>query len=1088
MTNLITFFIKHKIWSNAVLFTICATGLYFLLGVLDTSFFPEQDPKNVTVQVAYPGASPEEMEEAITIRIEEALKGVVGIKETNSTSSENFAMISVTADDNVDLEELSIEVKNAVDKITGFPAGAEKPVVFKQKALTDVLYLALVGDVKLETLKETAEQIENDFLKSGLISQYDLTGYPELEISIEVSESQLQRYGVTFDEIVQAVRAGNRDISAGSIRGKDEELLIRSNNRSTKAEDIAEIPVLHTESGAVVTVGEIASNVKVQFAETPNMMYYNGEPAVQFLIRKLPEEDLVEISDFIAEYIDEFNATNDVMYLEIMWNFRKLLDERIEMLESNGLIGLVLVLLSLGLFMNVRLSFWVALGIPVSFLGMFAVGALFGMSINMISLFGMILVVGILVDDGIVIGENIFAEFENGRTVFNAALIGTKDVFTAVFTSITTTIIAFLPILFLEQFSFVQEVALVVVIALFFSLIEASIVLPAHLSSTKVLRKSNKNSVFSRWRAATDRLLATLRDGLYGSLLDHTLKYRYVYVILPVAFVGFIVTMLVTSTIETRFFPVIAFDNFTVEMSLKPGEREDKTFRILKELEREVWAVNQEIYDEIGDSVIHHTTLSVGSSDKLGEIGGHAGNIFVSLDTEDNGFSPFEVLKRVQERIPSVPEAEKYSVQTFNRWGKPVSIQLLSKDREALSSAALFLKEELRQYPTLKNVTDNAAIGKREVLLELKERAYALGLTQNDIARQVRQGFFGEEAQRLIVGTEEAKVWVRYQDADRLSLSALEDLRIKTPSGASYLLGELVDYSIERGVVNIKHYQGSRVVGIEADLVNAYDDVPGILSNISETVLPELQSRYPSVDIEYGGQQKRGQETGQAVGQWYTIALLVMFLVIALNFKSWYQGGLIILLIPIGLACAVLGHWIETVFRVEFLGAPGVPVTILSFYGMLALAGVVVNDAVVLLAKYNQNIKSGMTVMEAARNAGIARFRAILLTTVTTVAGLMPLIRETDFQAQFLIPMAISVAYGILFATFFILVCFPPMIVVGSRIRAALFRVIRNDTSNNEAFEPTVLEEAKIQHLLHDHMTDNPDDWYANKDKKTSND
>ena len=1016
--NLVSTFVKYPFYANLIIVILIIAGGFSLMN-MKKSFFPERSTTTIMVNVFYPGASPKEMEEGITTRVEESLRGLVGIKEITSSSSENMASVNIETTGKYDIDETLTEVKNAVDGISSFPVDAEKPIVFKVRAITQVGFLGLSGDVDRLTLKNIANDIENDMYNSGVISQLNVSGLPNIEISVEVSEEDLLRYGITFTEISNAIRSNNQDVSGGLIRNDNEEILIRSRYRSVDPDKIADIVVRANNDGTNIRVRDLAS-VKLQFSETPMLSLQNGKPSVSFQVSKLAEEDLDKISEWLHNYVDDFNARHDNVKLEFTFDFLDMLKGRLNLLFSNGGIGLILVLISLGFFLNLRLSFWVAIGIPFSFLGMFVFAVMVGVTINMISLFGMILVIGILVDDGIVIAENIYAHFEEGKTPMKAAVDGTLEVMPAIVTSVTTTIVAFSPLLILSgRMEFMYEMAFVVIVSLAVSLVEAFFVLPAHLGTPKVLRRSTKKGQLIR--KAFERIIDFMRYTIYGRILRIVIRYKYVMIFAPVFLIMITVGLFSGGFIKYTFFPAIEFDQIQIELAYKPGSGEKRTIETLKMIEEEVWEVNDQLMEEFNDttSFVDYSFVGLGSAFNGSEVGAHAGNLFITMrDMEGSPISTSQIAKRIGDAIGEIPDVEKFSVGGRNRWGSPVSISILGKDLEELEHAKIFLMKRLREISDLKDVTENNSVGKREVRLKLKPKAYLLGLSQTQIAGQVRQGFFGDQAQRLQVGRDEVRVWVRYPKSDRLNLAQLENMRIKTPIG-DFPLKELAYYDIERGPVSIKHYNGSREVRIDADLTDFYAEVPPILERIDKTIIPDLKQKYKGVDVVYQGQQRDSNDAMKEIQKYFGTAFMIMIFLIMVHFKSFTQGGIILLMIPLGWLGAAWGHGIE-----------GFPISMLSTWGMVALSGVIINDAVVFLAKYNTFLLEGNKVKDAAYKAGLARFRAILLTTITTVAGLYPLILEKSFQAQFLIPMAISLAYGVLVGTTFILLFFPSLILV----------------------------------------------------------
>jgi len=746
----------------------------------------------------------------------------------------------------------------------------------------------------------------------------------------------------------------------------------------------------------------------------------------------------------------------------------KILSERLGMLKNNFVLGLVLVLVTLGLFLSLRLSFWVALGIPISFLGMFILGDLAGITINLLSLIGMLLVVGILVDDGIVIAENIYTHFQKGKDPEQAAVDGTLEMIPSVFTSVMTTIVAFLPLIFLDNNGETKEIALVVMFCLAISLVEAFLILPAHLANRNMLSRRTGAGLYNRFRRGMERIIDYTRYKLYGPVLRFLIDWKWVSMAGPLVFLLMIYGMFEGGIIKWTFFPRPPADDINIDLTLKSGTREALTEEYLRGFEKTVWEVHEQILKDKGienDSLISTIDLMVGrSSDRRGTSGGHVGGLNINFENLDEyNVSSFEIERLIRKAIGPVPEVEKLTIGSVSWRGKPVSISLQSKNIPDLDKAREELKESLERLPDLKDVVDNASIGQREMELTLKPLAYFLGLTHQDITTQIRQGFFGEEVQRLIVGTDEVRVWVRYPKEDRLSISQLESMKIKMPSGAQYPLSELADYELKRGVVKINHFNGKREVRVEAVMADVKIPVPPVLSKIEADILPPLLAKYPGMSYTLEGQSSRQQKEFASLGRIIIPIIIVMVLLITLNFRSVYQTFLILALLPIGWACGIFGHFFHDAM-----------VSMVSFQGLLALSGVVINDAIVMLDKFNRNLRGGMSVIDSAHSAGVSRFRAILLTSLTTCAGLFPLILEKSYQAQFIIPMAISLAYGVLFGTFFILFFFPVMILVFNDIRVYIIWLLRlianslNDKSvgelrpTKEEVEPAIIEGKRL--------------------------
>ena len=1023
MKKLIAYFIKFPIWANAL---IVITGIVGLLSLflMPKSFFPEMNPNRVYITVSYPGASPKEIEEGITTRIEESLNGIQQVKEITSKSSENVSNITVTGEEGVDVDEMLQDVKNAVDGITQFPAGAEKPIVYAQTSrgmggMSNVVgFYSLYGPDNLWELKKMAEKIERDLLASKEISQIEVLGYPPVIIAVDIRENDLLKYGLNFNFISNVIRMSNIDLSGGSVKTNEEEIIIRSMNRSTDPEIVKEIVIFAKPDGDVIKLKDIA-DVKLDFSEVPMKNYVNGKRGVSFIVKKTVDEDLDKIADEMSSYISKFNKKQEKFKMRSLFQFADLLDQRIDTLSNNLVIGLFLVCLVLGLFLSLRLSLWVAFGIPFSFIGMISFGILYGMTINMISLFGMILVVGILVDDGIVIAENIYAHFERGKSPMRAALDGTSEVMNAVLTSVLTTVFAFSTLLFVGgEMEMMEEMAFSVIACLLFSLIEAFLILPSHLASKKILKPND-----SKFRYLLNKGVKYVRDG-YGRVLEKMLKRHRLHVWGPMGFIFLIVVLFNFGWIRWTFFPSIPFDSILVEFTYQPGERENKTENFLWYCDSIVEQYNQELIDRYNDTIITYKSVSVGSTENLGEYGSHVGSVRISVK-ENEYISTIDMSNELRVKFPedSIRLLEKFTVGGQQRFGKEVSISLQSEESKELETAANWMKDQISGLPEVKSVLDNSGIGNRELHLELKSKAYLLGLNEMAISNQIRQGFFGQEVQRLIKGRDEIKIWLRYPFSDRNSIADIENTRIKTDLGQEFPLKELADYSIKRGKVKINHIDGKKEIRIDARLVDS--ELSGqVNSQIEREVLPKLLSMFPNVNYQIKGQAERAQDSGERLGIAFLISIILIMMTISLNFKSFYQSRLILMVVPVGVFSALLGH-----------GIVGKPFSTLSVWGVVALIGILVNDAVVMLDQFNKNLAMGMPIKEAVLKAGVSRFRAIILTTITTVAGLYPLILETSFQAQFLIPMAISVAYGVLFGTIILLLYFPPLILYFNDIK-----------------------------------------------------
>ncbi len=1076
MKGLINYFIKYPISGNVLLFLILAFGIIGLMSMRST-FFPENESKIIQVQTIYPGASPEEIEEGIVAKIEDNLEGLTGIDRVTSVSKENSGNITIEIIRGQNIDIILQDVKNAVDQINSFPEGMESPIIFKLEVLNRAVNFAISGDVSLKTLKRFAREIEDDLLAQDGISKVELLGFPEEEIEVAVKENDLRAYNLTFDEVVRAVGQANIEITGGTIKAEDEELLIRAKTKSYYAKGLEDLVVTTLPDGRKVNLTDIGT-VRDIWADTPNRSYINGKPAVRINVSNTIEEDLIGISSFVTNYIDEFNEKNDVVKASLIDDGAILLNQRIDLLANNGFIGFFLVILLLAMFLQVRLAFWVAIAIPVSLLGMFMVANFVGVSINVISLFGMILVIGILVDDGIVISENIYSHFEQGKSRFRAALDGTMEVIPAVFAAIATTMVAFGSFLFLDGITgdFFSEMSVVIILTLLFSLIEGAFILPGHVAHSLVREGGSHehepyagngeigfnhdekdiqtngtlsangtpkqpNRVQAFFLSIQDRLwgfMDWMKDRLYAPILRYLMDNVFLGLAIPVVLFMISLGLIQGGFVETTFFPVIEGDLITITLEMPAGTREFITEEKLDKIEAAVWKVNEQYKSERADGkdVILIVNKNLGPTT-------YQGNMLVKLlDSETRNIRTLELSERLRKEVGIIYGAETLTFGAANPFGKPVSIAMFGNNLNQLDDAVNELKGKMGEMPDLRDITDTNQEGLREVNLKLKEKAYLLGLTPQIIAFQVRQGFFGAEVQRLQRGEDEVKVWVRYDLTDRSSIDKLEDMRIRTANGQAYPLKEVAEYEVERGVIAINRLDGKREIRVEADVASGDVSTTEVITIVTDELLPPILAKYPSVSFSLEGQVRENAKTGASAGTVFPIALLLIVTIIILTFRSYSQTIAVLAIIPFGFIGVVLGH---LVFDKQ--------ISILSGLGIFALIGIMVNDALVLVSAHNNLIQQGKKFREALYEASLSRFRPIFLTSITTIAGLGPLVFEKSFQAQFLIPMALSVAFGLAVATLIILITLPVILVITNQLKVmsvALYEGKRPDPTSVE--------------------------------------
>jgi multidrug efflux pump subunit AcrB len=1034
---------------------------YFGAKGLKSSFFPLIDSKNISINVTYPGASPQEVEEGIILKIEDNLKGLNGVERVTSTSRENSGNINVEIEKGKDIDFMLLEVKNAVDRVPTFPVGMEPLIVAKQEALRPTITFAISGSkIPLSTLKQIGRQVENDLRGIDGISQIQISGYPDEEIEIALNETNLLAYNLTFAEVSQAINESSLITTGGTIKTDAEEYLIRANSRSYYADELSNLVVKADASGRIVQLKDIAI-VRDQFSETPNSNYFNGDLSINITITSTNTEDLISSADKTKAYIEEFNQKYDNVQLNVVRDLSTTLVQRTALLTENAIIGMLLVLLFLSLFLNTRLALWVAVGLPVAFAGMFMFAGYFNVTINVLSLFGMIIVIGILVDDGIVIAENIYQHYERGKSPEEAAIDGVMEVLPAIVSAILTTILAFGIFLFLDGRigEFFGEVSVVVMLTLLVSLVEALIILPAHLAHSKALRAQNPEQkqgvfqkVFSKLRYVNkfgDFIMRWLRDNIYSPVLRFALNYKFLTISFFVVFFMLTNASFQGGIIRGAFFPRIASDRIDVSLNMPNGTNENVTDSIISFIEAKAIEVTNEINKEyLGDAYEKHLVENMIKS--IGP-GSSTASLTINLlpgEERPNSVTSDLVTNRLRERVGPVIGIESLVYGGGGNFGGlPVSVSLLGNDISELKAVKAELKQNLEGNVLLKDVTDNDPAGIKEIRLELNESAYALGLNLRTVMTQVRSAFFGSQAQRFQRGQDEIRVWVRYDRANRSSINNLDNMRITAPNGEKIPLKEIATYSIVRGDVAINHLEGRREIQVSADIKDTKKtSATDIMAEIQDEIMPDILSKYPTVTPSYEGQNRERVKLFKSLGVGW-IVLGLIYIVIAFTFRSFSQPLLLLFLIPLSLPAVAWGHWIH-----DF------PLNILSMLGIIALIGIMVNDGLVLISKFNSNLREGLSFDNALYEAGRSRFRAIFLTSITTVAGLAPLIFEESRQAQFLIPMAVSIAYGIGFATILTLVVLPIFLSFSNFLKKNVMWLITGNDITKEEVERAIKE------------------------------
>ncbi len=1041
MKSIITYFIKYPVAVNILMLAVVFFGFIGIFN-LNSSFFPLNESNLITINVVYPGASPGEIEEGVVLKIEDNLRGLVGIDRVTSRSAENSATITIEAFEDFNIDILLANVKNAVDRVPNFPTGMEPPVVAKREILNLAISFTLSGEgVPLKNLKQVARNVENDIRAIDGISQVTVSGFPEEEIEIAVKEQDLRAYDITFTEVARAVANSNILTTGGNIKTDSEEYLIRANNRSYYGDELDYIVVRARPDGQVIRLKDVAT-VRDRWSESPDRLYYNGNTAIEISVSTTNNEDLITAADNVLEYIEVYNQKYNNVQLSTTRNSSITLKQRTDLLLENGGLGILLVVLFLSLFLRPSLAFWVAIGLPFGFFGMFIFAPQF-ITINVLSLFGMIIVIGILVDDGIVIGENIYAHYERGKTPIRAAIDGTMEVVPPIVSAILTTIVAFSTFFFLNGRigNFFSEVSIVVIFTLGISLIEALIILPSHIAHSRALKKGSQRFILNEY---ADKLMAFLRDKFYAPILRLFLSNKIFGFAIPISLLILTIGAISAGKIKLTFFPSIASDQVAINLKMPQGTAVGLTDSIISHIEQATWRVNESFTERQNDG----QQVVVNTIRKIGPGTSNATLSVNLLPGEKRDFPSLEIANAIEKEVGEIYGVESIEYGSGSNFGgKPISVSLISNDLKEIKGAKKELKRLLANMPQLKDITDNDPDGIKEIELKLKENAYLLNLTLNDVMSQVRSGFFGQSVQRFQRGRDEVRVWVRYDQKERSSIKNLDEMWIVTPSRNRVPLSEIADYTIKRGEVAINHSEGQREIKVEANLKNAKESATDILALVQEKIAADILPRFSNVTTSYEGQNREAGKVAASGKIVLPIILALIYVIIAFTFRSYSQPILLFILVPFSLIGVAWGHYIH-----------GFQINILSWLGIIALIGIVVNDGLVLIGKFNIFLKEGMDFDTALYEAGKSRFRAIFLTSLTTIAGLAPLLLETSRQAQFLIPMAISISYGIFIATFLTLLMLPLLLSVSNTIKVALMWLWDGKTYKPRELERAVKE------------------------------
>lgn len=1041
MNGIIHWFARNSVAANLLVIGIVVAG-FTGLSSAKREVFPTVSTDMISVKVEYLGAAPAEVEEGVCIKVEESIESIEGIKKITSTAAEGLGTVMAELLPGTDMSEALDEIKAAVDAIDTFPELAEKPLIEEVFVEKQVINVAIAGDLDEFTLKRIGERVRDDLAAIPGITQVKLANVRPYEIAIEVSENSLLKYGISFGMVADAVRLSSLDMPGGVVKTDGGEILLRTKGQSYRGADFEKIVLLTRPDGTRLLLRDVA-NVVDGFMETDQEATFDGMPSAMVQVYRVGDQNALEISARVQEYVAANKKLLPPGVLMTTWqDDASYLRSRQDLLVKNGLYGLTLVFITLALFLRLGLAGWVSFGLFVSFLGTLWVMPIMDVSINLLSLFAFILVLGIVVDDAIVVSENIHAHQEKNEHALEASILGAQEVSKPVIFAVLTTVAAFLPLLMVSGNTgkIMRGIPMVVIPTLLFSLIESLLVLPCHLSHrVKVADEGTSNNnrwsqlrLWHRLQTAFAARMDSFIHRYYAPFLERALELRYLSICVAVGMFFITVGLMTGGWVKFQFFPPVEGDNVAAILTLPQGTPASVTRDAINKLEGSVLQMRKEIDQDRSEeegSVFRHVLASVGIQpySKMQQEGAgkfipdisspHLGEVHVELTASElrEGFSSNDLANMWRTNTPHISGVEElvFTASIFSS-GEPVNVQFTGRDFDRLREAAARLKAHLTTYPGIQDISDSFREGKREIKMEIKPDAENLGLTQSDLGMQVRQAFYGEEAQRIQRGRDEVRVMVRYPEAQRRSIGNLETMRIRLPDGREIPYEEVADVQWGRGYSTIQRVDRKRAINVTADVDISKGNTTEIINDLDANFLPQLMEEFPELAYTWEGERREQQDTIMGILEGYPLALVIIYALLAIPFRSYLQPLIVMSAIPFGLVGAVWGHIIMQL-----------DLTILSMFGIVALSGVVVNDNLVLVVYINRQRELGLSLLEAVKKAGMARFRPILLTSLTTFVGLVPLILEKSVQAQFLIPMAISLAFGVMFATAISLILVP---------------------------------------------------------------
>ncbi|MDQ3031368.1 MAG: efflux RND transporter permease subunit [Myxococcota bacterium] len=1029
---------KNKVAANVIMMILFVGGIV-AAGRVRQEVFPEFDLDMVLVQVTYPGASPAEVEQGVALAVEEAVRGLDGVKEVRSTASEGVATIAIELMLGTNAQRALSDVESAVGRITSFPVDIERPIVSLATLRGEAISLVIYGDASEAALRAHADRVRDELLQHPRITTIELAGVRPLEIHVEAPEARLRSYGLRLEELAAAVRQASVEIPGGAVKTRRGEVLLRTAGRRATATEFENIVVRSQPDGTIVRVRDVAS-VTDGFREVDQEASYDGHRAVMVKVFRVGDQTPIELANAVQEYArDHAHELPPGVHFAI-WNDRsEIYAQRLDLLRRNAIMGLLLVMLVLGLFLETRLAFWVTLGIPISFLGTLLFLPATGVTINMISLFAFILTLGIVVDDAIVVAEAVYHHRQQGKGALAAAILGVKEVAVPVTFSVLTTVVAFTPLLFVPgtMGKFFMNIPVIVILVLLLSLFESLFILPAHLSE----EGGTPRGVFAAIRRVQDRFQAGLTrfiERVYAPLQRRAVEHRYLTIAIGIAILLASFGLVAGGRLEFTFFPRIESDIVSATVTMPFGTSVEDT----RAVEERLLRVGQELTEEMGGgpevrrgtfAVLGSTGASGGGGPRGGAAasGSHIAQVAIQLVSSDHrDFRARQLAEAWRERMGDVPGVDTlvFDYSTGGPGGAAIDFVVSHRDLGVLETASAQLASRLGELAGVRDVDDGFSEGKAQIDFTLRPEARALGITETDLGRQLRNAFFGSEAVRQQRGRDEVRVFVRRPLEERASLASIEGFLLRTPGGGEIPLSEAAVLARGHAYTQIQRVDGRRVVHVTADIEEGAN-ANRIVERVLREAVPGVLADHPGLAVTLGGDQQRQGEALGALGMGFLLALVAMYALMAIPFRSYVQPIIIMTAIPFSFVGAIYGHLLM-----------GYDLSLMSAMGLVALAGVAVNDSLVYIDAANELRRGGKSANAAVLAAGVRRFRPIMLTSLTTFFGLAPMILESSVQARFLVPMALSLGFGVLFCTFTTLLLVPALYMVLEDVLGAVRR------------------------------------------------